>query len=619
MSNSDLSFVRAEMMEEQAPPITQTGIIKWARENLFSSPLNIGLTLLAIYLAYVILSGLLPWLFNSVWSAASLTECREILGAYGKGGHAGACTGVIEDRWKQFLFGFYPADQYWRPILTIILFFVALAPVLYAERVPKKMLAFSAVYPFLAVWLLWGGAFWSTLLILAGFVVAYVVFQVVGKAFGTLIGFISGIVAILIWWGIAVGSLDDGIHRWVGTMRLESRPAEMALQIEQLPQEIAALETLQDDLQINIDEGLTVKDRLLAEISVGLEDTTLSVDLDGLRDELGETMNGLEALRKEQTTLAGEAHRNRLELSRIRNLMTKVSELSANEAALPGLREEAKALRATLPTSVSGLGERDIIPSDVSREDADTLQAARTAESRLRTTEDAIKATYTGLGRIGFTPVESRDFGGFTLALIIGISGIVISLPLGILLALGRQSDLFVLNKVSVIFIETIRGVPLIVWLFTAQLLLNYFLPPGTNFDLLLRVIIMVTLFSSAYIAEVVRGGLAALPTGQYEAADAMGLNYWQSMQLIILPQALKISIPGIVSSFIGLFKDTTLVVFIGLLDPVGLGNTTRASTDWNGVYWEIFIFIGLIFFIFCYSMGRYSMYLEKKLQREHR
>jgi general L-amino acid transport system permease protein len=170
-----------------------------------------------------------------------------------------------------------------------------------------------------------------------------------------------------------------------------------------------------------------------------------------------------------------------------------------------------------------------------------------------------------------------------------------------------------------VIFIEVIRGVPLIVWLFTASLLLNYFLPPGTNFDLMLRVIIMVTLFASAYIAEVVRGGLAALPRGQYEGADSLGLNYWQSMQLIVLPQALKISIPGIVSTFIGLFKDTTLVVFVGLSDPIGFSNLIRATSEWNGIYWELFIFIGICFWIFCFSMSRYSQWLERKLNTGHR
>ncbi|MFW5881217.1 MAG: amino acid ABC transporter permease, partial [Roseicyclus sp.] len=119
--------------------------------------------------------------------------------------------------------------------------------------------------------------------------------------------------------------------------------------------------------------------------------------------------------------------------------------------------------------------------------------------------------------------------------------------------------------------------------------------------------------------AEVVRGGLAALPRGQYEGADSLGLDYWQSMRLIILPQALKISIPGIVNTFIGLFKDTTLVVFIGLLDPIGLSNAIRATTDWNGIYWELFIFIGLLFFVCCYSMSRYSQWLERKLRTDHR
>ena len=220
---------------------------------------------------------------------------------------------------------------------------------------------------------------------------------------------------------------------------------------------------------------------------------------------------------------------------------------------------------------------------------------------------------------IGIEVVKTTDIGGFTLSFIIGTTGIILSLPLGILLALGRQSDLLFFNKVSVAFIEIIRGIPLIVWLFTASLLLNYFLPKGVEFDLLLRVIIMVTLFSAAYIAEVIRGGLAALPTGQYEAANALGLDYWKSMRLIILPQALKISIPGIVNTFIGLFKDTTLVVFISLNDPIALINSIRADTDWNGVYWELYVFVALLFFVCCFSMSRYSLYLEKKLEREHR
>ncbi|NTZ92863.1 amino acid ABC transporter permease [Agrobacterium tumefaciens] len=220
---------------------------------------------------------------------------------------------------------------------------------------------------------------------------------------------------------------------------------------------------------------------------------------------------------------------------------------------------------------------------------------------------------------VSLESVASRQIGGFLLSMIIGVTGIAMSLPLGILLALGRRSGMPLIRTLSVVFIEFIRGVPLITLLFTASLLLNYFLPPGTNFDLILRVVIMVTLFASAYMAEVVRGGLAALPRGQYEAAEALGLNYWKAQRLVILPQALKISIPGIVNSFIGLFKDTTLVMFIGLLDPIALAAAIRANTNWQGIYWELYIFIGAVFFVFCFGMSRYSMYLERRLKTDHR
>lgn len=223
------------------------------------------------------------------------------------------------------------------------------------------------------------------------------------------------------------------------------------------------------------------------------------------------------------------------------------------------------------------------------------------------------------IGFVGLEPVESAKFGGFLITFVIGVTGIVGSLPLGILLALGRGSDMPTVKMICVGFIEFIRGVPLITLLFVASTLLNYFLPPGTTFDLILRVIIMVTLFAAAYMAEVIRGGLAALPRGQYEAADALGLNYWQGTQLIILPQALKISIPGIVNTFIGLFKDTTLVSIIGLLDPIGIMQPIRSTAEWNGIVWELPIFVGLVFFVFCFTMSRYSMYFERKLDTGHR
>jgi len=222
-------------------------------------------------------------------------------------------------------------------------------------------------------------------------------------------------------------------------------------------------------------------------------------------------------------------------------------------------------------------------------------------------------------GFFGLVEVDTAKFGGFLLTIVIGVTGIVCSLPLGIALALGRQSEMVLIKVVSVAFIEFIRGVPLITLLFVASTMLNYFLPPGTTFDLIARVLIMVTLFSAAYIAEVVRGGLQAIPKGQTEAAQALGMSYWSTMQKIVLPQALKISIPGIVNTFIGLFKDTTLVVVIGLLDPLGMGRLALADSKWQGLSTEIYVFIAIFFFICCFAMSRYSIYLEKKLHTGHK
>ncbi|MGE5765853.1 MAG: amino acid ABC transporter permease [Bacteroidota bacterium] len=223
------------------------------------------------------------------------------------------------------------------------------------------------------------------------------------------------------------------------------------------------------------------------------------------------------------------------------------------------------------------------------------------------------------VGGFGLEKVETGKISGFTLNVVIGVTGIAASLPLGILLALGRRSHMPIVRTLSVMFIEFIRGVPLITLLFIASTMLNYFLPPGTTFDLVLRVLIMVTIFSAAYIAEVVRGGLQAIPKGQFEAADAMGLGYWQSMRLIVLPQALKISIPGIVNTFVGLFKDTTLVVIIGLTDVLGVGRASLADAKWNGLAWEVYVFVAILFFVCCFSMARYSIYLEKKLHTGHK
>ncbi len=433
---SEHSYVRMEILPQAAAPLTERGVVKWLRENLFSGPINSVMTLLGLAAIYWIIQAILPWLLNGVWTASSLRECREIVAASAGEGASGACWAIINERWHQWLFGFYPQTQYWRPVLAFVLLFVALAPVLFSA-VPKQVLWFTLIYPAICFFLLWGGSVWAPVIAMLGFVVLVGVYRLAVPLIGVSAGAGAGVLAAVLWW--------------------------------------------------------------------------LFVD-------------------------------------------------------------------APLDTAVSSVLDW------------------------------------------GLPAIDSDKFGGFLLAITIGVTAIAFSLPIGVLLALGRQSDMFIVKTLSVGFIEFIRGVPLITLLFTASLLLQYFLPPGTNFDIILRVIILVTLFAAAYLAEVIRGGLAALPRGQYEAADALGLDYWRAQRLIILPQALKVSIPSIVSTFIGLFKDTTLVSFVGLLDPLrGVTNAVRADINWKGIYWEPYIFVGAIFFVICFSMSRYSMYLEQKLKTDHR
>ncbi len=215
---------------------------------------------------------------------------------------------------------------------------------------------------------------------------------------------------------------------------------------------------------------------------------------------------------------------------------------------------------------------------------------------------------------------ETSNWGGLLVTLVVAITGIVASLPLGILLALGRRSRLPVVRLICVVFIEFWRGVPLITVLFMSSVMLPLFLPEGTEFNKLLRALIGVALFSAAYMAEVVRGGLQAIPKGQYEGAEAMGLKYWQMMRLIVLPQALTLVIPGIVNTFIGLFKDTTLVLIIGLFDLLGIIQFTFTDATWSTPVTSGtgYLMAGLIFWVFCFGMSRYSMRMERKLRRGH-
>jgi general L-amino acid transport system permease protein len=218
-------------------------------------------------------------------------------------------------------------------------------------------------------------------------------------------------------------------------------------------------------------------------------------------------------------------------------------------------------------------------------------------------------------GGLGLEPVSTNKWGGLLVTLVLGCTGIALAFPLGIILALGRRSNLPVISMMCTLFIEFIRGVPLITLLFFGMVMLPLFLPEGIDMDGLARVLVAVTLFQAAYMAEVIRGGLQAIPQGQSEAARSIGLSYWQMNRKVVLPQAIRISIPSIVNTSIGLFKDTTLVIIVGLLDLLGIGRGALADTTWLGLAYEVYFFVSLVFFIFTFGMSRYSLYLEKKLK----
>jgi len=222
-------------------------------------------------------------------------------------------------------------------------------------------------------------------------------------------------------------------------------------------------------------------------------------------------------------------------------------------------------------------------------------------------------------GMFGLNHVETHQWGGLMLTLVLSYVGIVAALPFGVILALGRRSEMPTVRMVCVAFIELWRGVPLISVLFMASVMLPLFLPEGWDFEKLMRALIGITMFQSAYMAEVIRGGLQAIPKGQFEAAAALGLGYWRSMGLIILPQALKLVIPGIVNTFIALFKDTTLVLIIGLLDILATVQSSIVDPKWGGVATEGYIFAAFCFWVFCFGMSRYSQALERKLHTGHK
>jgi general L-amino acid transport system permease protein len=219
-------------------------------------------------------------------------------------------------------------------------------------------------------------------------------------------------------------------------------------------------------------------------------------------------------------------------------------------------------------------------------------------------------------GLFGLDPVESTQWGGLPLTLLLSVFGLTAAYPLGVILALGRQSKMRGIKTLCIVYIELIRGVPLISLLFMSSIIFPLFLPEGLTINKILRAQVAIILFTAAYIAEVVRGGLQAMPRGQYEAAESMGLNYYLTMRLIILPQALKIVIPPTVSILISAFKDTSLVVIIALYDLLKTTQTVLSNPEWMGFSREAYVFVAILYFLGCFSMSNYSRKLEKELSR---
>src|SRR6266700_5453765 len=222
-------------------------------------------------------------------------------------------------------------------------------------------------------------------------------------------------------------------------------------------------------------------------------------------------------------------------------------------------------------------------------------------------------------GMPGLSFVSQDRWGGLPVTLILATFGLAFGFPLGILVALGRRSKLPAIRSLSVLYVELIRGVPLVSLLFMASVMFPLFMPAGFNIDKLLRAQIAIILFAGAYLAEVIRGGLQAVPRGQYEAADALGLSYWRKNRLIILPQAIRHVIPPLVNTFIAFFKDTSLVLIIGIFDLLTAGKTAVVEPGWQGFSLEVYIVVGIIYFVFCFAMSRYSQRLEVELNRSTR
>lgn len=533
-----VGYVRKDAAEALPPPASLAGWQGWMRENLFSGPLNIAMTMISALLLYWIFVPLLSFtIFDAIWTGADreaciITEARPVVGA---------CWPFVFERFEYFVYGSYPVSERWRPTLFFVLLVTSIVWLLTRGRQERG--ATVTVCALVAVWAVawimgWAGRNTSLFLLLTAISVGAVLWT--GgprKDLAALFAFV--ITPFLSYWLLTGAS---PVFALVGLGLLVVKLITGALAA------IGSLVALVPVIGPVIALPFTIWDTSLNWMLRGIGavfsargffwfDLLLSVGL-----------------------VAALLQRNRLKMR----------------------GHEFRAAFITLGVVAGAYG---------------------------------LFVGVTGLDR-GLPPVPTNLWGGILISLIVAAFGIVFSLPLGILLALGRRSRMPAVKLFSVIVIEFVRGVPFITVLFMASNMLPLFVPEQYAPDKLLRALIAAVIFASAYMAEVVRAGLQALPKGQYEGAMAMGLGYWQMMRLIILPQALKVTIPNIVNTYIGLFKDTTLVVVVGLFDFLKTIEAARIDPKWAAPTTSAtgYMFAAIFYFICCYAMSRYAKATEERL-----
>jgi general L-amino acid transport system permease protein len=536
-----------------APPSSTVGAYGWIRTNLFSSPMNIGLTFLGLYLVYVLLPSLVQWAFiDANWTGESSKDCSR----------EGACWVFIRVWFKQLMYGRYPDVELWRINLAYVIVVATAIPLiaLYlfvgisketVEAWPYRLMAFCAIglavmalLPLLNIWRERSGAISTGLLILVPI------------------------------WGLSASSSWTNGTLAGATVTVATASVILAV----VPTVALALSIMRSPWRQFIARNYW-----------------MFCVLTGVLALIGFVLPALF-----WNDIAGPSPPWPFIVTPAFLALAAVCPWGYDErAGATGRLAQLLIPAYLIIVYLLMVGPPDFLNFGILDWTPNTKPVLLGAQELL-------------------PYVETPLWGGLFLTLVIAAVGIVASLPIGIVLALGRRSEMPIVRALCVCFIELWRGVPLISVLFMASVMFPLFMPEGLTFDKLLRALVGVTLFSSAYMAEVIRGGLQAIPKGQYEAAQALGLSFWKSMGLIILPQALKLVIPGIVNTFIGLFKDTTLVLIIGLFDLLGMAQLAGTNPDWLGFSHEGYVFVAFVFWIFCFSMSRYSQHLERKLHTGH-